>query len=91
MRRRMVRHLHDSTDKRMIVEHRLAVETLAERAGSASSANAQIRGVVERLPHDDGHSLQFFCECGCGGSVLLTIAEYDALAGKPVRRSGHPG
>lgn len=67
-----------------------APEAVPERVEAARNANAQLRRVIERLPHDSGHSIRFLCECGCGDAVLLTIAEYDALNGRPLYRSGHP-
>jgi hypothetical protein len=90
-RRLALRTVEDIRNKQSVSQRRSSTATVGERAGPASRVNAQIRRVIERLPHDAGHSLQFFCECGCGEAVLLTIAEYDALAGKRVHRSGHPG
>ena len=63
---------------------------MAERVGSERVVNAQLRRVLEPLPQARSRSLQFFCECGCGEVVLLTIAEYDALNGEPLYRPGHP-
>jgi hypothetical protein len=77
-------------DKQSTVQCRPTFEAAAERSAQAHRVNAQQRRVIEALPHDPDHSTQFFCECGCGDAVLLTIAEYDALAGKPVHRCGHP-
>jgi hypothetical protein len=76
-------------DKQPTARVRPAVEADAERAEAARRVNAQIRRVIERLPHDGEHSMQFACECGCGDAVLLTIAEYDALKGRPLYRSSH--
>jgi hypothetical protein len=63
---------------------------VAELAQPERLVNAQLRRAIEPLPQARSHSLQFFCECGCGDVVLLTIAEYDALDGNPVYRPGHP-
>jgi hypothetical protein len=86
-----LRHVQDTPNTHSVAHRQLTIEIVAERTAPASAANAQIRQVVERLPHDAGYSLQFFCECGCGEPVLLTIAEYDALVGGPVYRNGHAG
>lgn len=51
--------------------------------------NAQVRKVIEWLPHDSDYQCNFYCECGCCESVQLTIKEYDALAGSPVHLAGH--
>ncbi|HJS93743.1 MAG TPA: hypothetical protein VJ741_05730 [Solirubrobacteraceae bacterium] len=29
----------------------------------------------------DGHEYGFICECGCGETVMLVLAEYEAKAG----------
>jgi hypothetical protein len=81
----------DIRNTQSVTQPRSTTEAVGERAAPASRVNTQIRRVIETLPHDAGHSLQFFCECGCDEAVLLTIAEYDALAGKPAYRRGHPG
>jgi hypothetical protein len=61
-----------------------------QRSEAVRKLNSQVRKVIECLPHDAGTSLHFFCECGCGEPVQLTIAEYDALDGEPVYRASHP-
>jgi hypothetical protein len=62
----------------------------AERSEPVRKLNVQIRKVIEWLPHGKDCSPGFFCECGCCESVELTLAEYDALRGKPVCLPGHP-
>jgi hypothetical protein len=61
-----------------------------QRSEAVRKLNTQVRNVIEWLPHGEGTSLDFFCECGCCEPVELTIAEYDALDGEPVYRAGHP-
>lgn len=90
MRRcRALRRLNEPINRQTIVQRRAPGELVAERAAPVRKLNAQVRAVIARLPHDGAYSLQFFCECGCCEAVLLTIAEYDALEGKPVHRAGH--
>jgi hypothetical protein len=91
MRRRpALRRLHENPKKQTIVQRRASGEPAAERAEPARKLNMQVRKIIERLPHDDDYSLDFFCECGCCEPVRLTIAEYDALEGKPAYLAGHP-
>jgi hypothetical protein len=40
--------------------------------------NEQIVRVAKTLPAASNHTYGFSCECGCGGIVPLTLAEYDA-------------
>jgi hypothetical protein len=89
-RRRALRRLHGNTNKQTIVQKRAADESVAEPAELVRKLNTRVREVIELLPHDGNYLLDFYCECGCCDSVRLTIAEYDALKGKPVFRAGHP-
>lgn len=61
----------------------------AERSEPVRKLNVQIRKVIEWLPHGKDCSPGFFCECGCCESVELTLAEYDALEGKPIYLAYH--
>ena len=61
----------------------------AERSERVRKLNVQIRKVIEWLPHGKDCSPGFFCECGCCESVELTLAEYDALEGKPIYLAYH--
>ena len=63
---------------------------MVEHGDAERAVNAGLRSAIEPLPQARNHSLQFFCECGCGDIVFLTVAEYDALDGKAVCRPGHP-
>jgi hypothetical protein len=82
--------MHGTLNKQTIVQRRADGESVTEGGGPVRKLNAQIRKVIERLPHDKDLSLAFFCECGCCEAVQLTIAEYDASVSKPLYLAGHP-
>jgi hypothetical protein len=50
-----------------------------DRAWLARETNANIRQLAESLR--DERPIGFFCECGCMGIVLVTLAEYDLAGG----------
>jgi hypothetical protein len=49
------------------------------RAWIAREVNKYIRELAERLR--DERPIGFFCECGCMGTALSTVLEYDAASG----------
>jgi hypothetical protein len=90
-RRRVLRRLHNKNIKKQtFVQQRAPSQPVAEAAELVHKLNTRVREIIERLPHDDDYSLEFFCECGCLEPVQLTTTEYDALEGQPVYRVGHP-
>jgi len=60
-----------------------------ERSETVRNLNTQLRKLIKWLPHDSDYECTFFCECGCCEPLQLTVAEYDALAGRPVYVAGH--
>jgi hypothetical protein len=52
-------------------------------AEAAKSFNNQLRvtAVAVAGASADGHPYGFLCECGCGETVMLTLAEYDEQGG----------
>jgi hypothetical protein len=75
----------------------LNTQSTVDPAGEGSEAvrklNAQVRRIIDCLPHRDKHTLlDFLCECGCCEPVRLTLSGYDAHArtGRPVYLTGHP-
>lgn len=63
---------------------------LAERAALVRALNVEIRSASARFPGEEDVPLEFYCECGCWRTVELTLADYDALEGKPVYLREHP-
>lgn len=61
------------------------------RASLARETNGHIRALA--LSFRDEREVGFFCECGCMGIVLVTIAEYDAAGGAwlPAHKPEIPG
>jgi hypothetical protein len=67
---------------------------------AAKSFNDQLRRTVVAVAgaSADGHEYGFLCECGCGETVRLVLAEYDDRGGawleghrpEPSTRSRHP-
>jgi hypothetical protein len=63
----------------------------AERA-KAFNNQLRVTAVAVAGASADGHPYGFLCECGCGETVRLTLAEYDEQGGawldghRPVQR-----
>jgi hypothetical protein len=58
----------------------------------AKAYNDQLRVTVVAIggASADGHEYGFLCECGCGETVMLVLADYDLQGG--AWREGHgPG
>jgi hypothetical protein len=53
----------------------------AVNSGTARAVNKQIRRLAEMLPGGLEHEYGFSCECGCGETVLLSVAEVDLTGG----------
>jgi hypothetical protein len=53
----------------------------------ARLTNAHIRSFAQEQSEDAAADWEFFCECGCGILVAMTIAEYDEIDG--VWADGH--
>jgi hypothetical protein len=61
---------------------------------AAKSFNAQLRFTAVAIAgaSADGHPYGFLCECGCGETVSIDLAEYDLQGGawldghRPARR-----
>jgi hypothetical protein len=55
----------------------------------AKSFNDQLRVSVVAIggASADGHEYGFLCECGCGETVMLVLADYDLQGG--AWREGH--
>jgi hypothetical protein len=51
--------------------------------------NAQLRRTAVAIGGEsaDGHAYGFLCECGCGETVMLVLADYDLQGG--AWRPGH--
>jgi hypothetical protein len=49
----------------------------------ASSFNQQLRATTVAIggASADGHPYGFICECGCGETVMLILAEYELEGG----------
>ena len=49
---------------------------------AARSANARILELAESLDRGEGEqAVAFFCECGCGDVIPITVSRYKAIAG----------
>jgi hypothetical protein len=50
---------------------------------SAKAFNEQLRVTVVAIggASADGHEYGFICECGCNGTVMLVLADYDLQGG----------
>jgi hypothetical protein len=50
---------------------------------AATSFNNQLRATVVAVggASADGHPYGFLCECGCGETVMLVLAEYELQGG----------
>jgi hypothetical protein len=55
--------------------------------GIARALNMQIRRLADMLPGGLEHVYGFSCECGCGGTLQLSAAEFDQRSS--ARLDGH--
>jgi len=58
-------------------------DVTAQTPHAAKSFNNQLRvtAVAVAGASADGHPYGFLCECGCGKTVMLNLAEYDEQGG----------
>jgi hypothetical protein len=56
---------------------------MAHTPEAAKSCNNQLRRTVVAVAgaSADGHPYGFLCECGCGATVSLVLADYDLQGG----------